>query len=62
MRGTGRLRRYPRKPSICDALGTGLLMHSILEPEVVRSELFSRAIGKLLAPMAGDPHDSDAHA
>jgi len=47
---------------LLDALGTGLLMNSILEPEAVRSELFSRAIGKLLAPMAGDPHDSDARA
>jgi AcrR family transcriptional regulator len=47
---------------LLDALGTGLLMSSILEPEVVRSELFSRAVGKLLAPMTDDPHDSGVRA
>ena len=47
---------------LLDALGTGLLMNSILEPEVVRPELFSRAITKLLAPMTDESHDSDARA
>jgi AcrR family transcriptional regulator len=47
---------------LLDALGTGLLMNSILEPEVVRSELFSRAIGKLLAPTTDDPYDSGVRA
>ena len=47
---------------LLDALGTGLLMNSILEPEVVRPELFSRAIGKLLAPMTEDVRASGTRA
>jgi hypothetical protein len=47
---------------LLDALGTGLLMNSILEPEVVRPELFARAVAKLLGPMTGDPDDAGGRA
>ena len=39
---------------LLDALGTGLLMNSILEPEVVRPDLFARAVSKLMAPTDDD--------
>jgi AcrR family transcriptional regulator len=37
---------------LVDALGTGLLMNSLLEPEAVRPELFAEALRRLLAPAA----------
>jgi AcrR family transcriptional regulator len=41
--------------TLVDALGTGLLMNSLVEPEAVRPELFAEALRRLLAP--GPGHD-----
>jgi hypothetical protein len=46
---------------LVDALGTGLLMNSLLDPETVRPELFAEALRRLLAlgpgPSGQEPAD-----
>jgi AcrR family transcriptional regulator len=39
--------------TLVDALGTGLLMSSLVEPEAIRPELFAEALHRLLAPGPG---------